>query len=59
MFTGNFIGIVFCRSLHFQFYVWYYHTLPLLLWLLPIDVSPNSRSWFLPHLLRYASNSST
>ena len=21
------------RSLHFQFYVWYYHTLPFLLWM--------------------------
>jgi len=31
--VGNFIGIVFCRSLHFQFYVWYYHSLPYLLFL--------------------------
>eukprot|EP01127_Copromyxa_protea_P001453 TRINITY_DN1143_c0_g5_i1.p1 TRINITY_DN1143_c0_g5~~TRINITY_DN1143_c0_g5_i1.p1 ORF type:complete len:414 (+),score=64.06 TRINITY_DN1143_c0_g5_i1:166-1242(+) len=32
LFTSNFVGIVFARSLHFQFYVWYFHTLPYLLW---------------------------
>ena len=32
LFTGNFIGIVFARSLHYQFYVWYFHSLPFLLW---------------------------
>lgn len=32
VFTGNFVGIVCARTLHFQFYSWYFHTLPLLLW---------------------------
>ena len=30
--TGNFIGIVFCRSLHYQFYSWYFFSVPYLLW---------------------------
>lgn len=32
IFTSNFIGIVFARTLHYQFYCWYFHTLPYLLW---------------------------
>ena len=26
--TANFVGIVFLRTLHYQFYTWYYHSLP-------------------------------
>ncbi|XP_022992486.1 dol-P-Man:Man(5)GlcNAc(2)-PP-Dol alpha-1,3-mannosyltransferase [Cucurbita maxima] len=35
MFVGNFIGILCARSLHYQFYSWYFFSLPYLLWRTP------------------------
>jgi alpha-1,3-mannosyltransferase len=31
LFTSNFVGFIFLKSFHYQFYVWYFHSLPFLL----------------------------
>lgn len=38
LFTANVIGIAFSRSLHYQFYVWYYHTLCYLVWSISVSL---------------------
>ena len=32
MFLVNLVGVTFSRSLHYQFYVWYFYSIPALLW---------------------------
>lgn len=37
IFLANFIGIICARSLHYQFYVWYFHSLPYMVWFTEFD----------------------
>ena len=39
LFSSNLVGMVFARSLHYQFYVWYFYSLPFLLWTTPLPVA--------------------
>lgn len=39
IFLSNFIGIVCARSLHYQFYIWYFHSLPYLVWYTDFNTS--------------------
>jgi alpha-1,3-mannosyltransferase len=31
LFTSNFVGLCFARTIHYQFYTWYFHSIPFLL----------------------------
>uniref|UniRef100_A0A182IWR5 dolichyl-P-Man:Man5GlcNAc2-PP-dolichol alpha-1,3-mannosyltransferase n=1 Tax=Anopheles atroparvus TaxID=41427 RepID=A0A182IWR5_ANOAO len=53
IFLSNFIGIVCARSLHYQFYVWYFHSLPYLTWYTEYT---NSLKFLLLLLLEFSWN---
>lgn len=53
IFLCNFIGIVCSRSLHYQFYVWYFHSLPYLVWFTEYN---NSLKFLLLGLIEFAWN---
>jgi len=53
MFLSNFIGVCFSRSLHYQFYVWYYHTIAYLIWL---TTFPNTIKFLLFGLIELCWN---
>ncbi|CAI5508108.1 unnamed protein product [Closterium sp. Naga37s-1] len=45
MLVGNFIGIFCARSLHYQFYSWYYFSIPYLLWVSPLPTPLRLLLW--------------
>lgn len=53
LFLANFIGIVCARSLHYQFYVWYFHSLPYLVWFTDYNLSVK---FLILGLIEYAWN---
>ncbi|KAJ1642304.1 dolichyl-P-Man:Man(5)GlcNAc(2)-PP-dolichol alpha-1,3-mannosyltransferase [Coemansia asiatica] len=53
IFMSNFVGIVCARSLHYQFYSWYFHMLPYLLYLAQLHPVILAATWF---AIEYAWN---
>ena len=53
LFLSNFIGIAFARTLHYQFYSWYFHTIPLMLCLTNATITMQV---FLLVMVEYAFN---
>lgn len=53
IFLCNFIGIACSRSLHYQFYVWYFHSLPHLVWFTNLRLT---YKFLLLGLIEYAWN---
>ena len=47
IFSGNVIGILCARSLHYQFYCWYFHTLPFLLWCTGLPIVLKLAIWLI------------
>ncbi|KAJ1802313.1 dolichyl-P-Man:Man(5)GlcNAc(2)-PP-dolichol alpha-1,3-mannosyltransferase, partial [Coemansia sp. RSA 2599] len=45
VFTSNFVGIVCARSLHYQFYSWYFHMLPYLLYIAQLHPAASVAVW--------------
>ncbi|KAL7417347.1 glycosyltransferase [Mrakia frigida] len=45
LFTSNLVGILFARSLHYQFQSWYFHQLPFLLFLTPFPLPVSALLW--------------
>ncbi|KAJ2720226.1 dolichyl-P-Man:Man(5)GlcNAc(2)-PP-dolichol alpha-1,3-mannosyltransferase [Coemansia sp. Benny D115] len=45
LFTANFVGVLCARSLHYQFYAWYFHMLPLLLHVSRLPLAAQAAAW--------------
>ena len=54
LWTGQLAGVLCARSLHFEYYAWYFQTLPALLWLSPnLPDMPRVALW---GMIEYAWN---
>jgi alpha-1,3-mannosyltransferase len=54
MLVSNFVGVAFARTLHYQFYSWYFHAIPMLLWISP--TYPVLIRIFICGIIEYAFN---